>query len=780
MAALRRLPPGFGFRPTDEELIQGYLRRKVEAAEGRRADDDDGDDGLIAEVDILRYEPWGLPSQSPLEAGEWYFFCVLEKKYPNGSRWDRATERGYWKSTGKDKAVLSSRTSRQIGFKKTLVFHLGRAPRGKRTDWMMYEYRLEPAAVAGYVLCRLFNNNQPPAARAPPVASAPPAAQLMDLLGLEEADLPPFHLAAAPIVPVAVPHSDVHPDTFRENISRQAVSAAGAAGGHIAEHEESHVAEDDEWLYEELPPLDLPEGFFIDDSHAALPATPPAPDAFAALGAPGARATAAPGGFAPAGAVLGVAERRAPRATAASAVPSRPAAPAPIRPAPLQPAPLQPAPLQPAPLQPARATTFAEALAARAGAAAAAAAAGRGFAPLAAVPFAVVPLAAAPLAFVPLFVAPLTTAPLTAAPLAAAPLAAAPLGGTRARASGRTRARPVRAAGAVMHGRRMQALNAGGSSGVRLASTGGWSSGTPSRNLSARPAAPHAKLLLAEASGSVGDEDCLMGARGLSRDQHEGMVAATPVAATPVAATPIAATPVAATPIAFDGWGLDPHVDLSAVADVTRILPMPQDVAVEAGAVEAGAVEAGAVEAGVVKVGAVEAGVVKVGAVEAGAVEAGAVEASAVEAGVPIADRMLEPPLPTASTRAAPSPRVAAGPCLAPLPVPAARAVAPAAAPAAAEVVLPPLVAAPAAAAEGGARGAAAGAMVVEEGGAVMEEGGVCAGARSMADLIAQSSRKTRARRHPWPQYLPARHSVNLGVASAAVPRPARRAASAA
>ncbi|CAI5499226.1 unnamed protein product [Closterium sp. Naga37s-1] len=152
-----RLPPGFRFHPTDEELLGYYLQRKVE---NRLVDD-----GLIVEVDILKCEPWDLPSQSCLEAGEWYFFCARDKKYPHGSRANRATAKGYWKSTGKDKPVRSSRTSRQIGIKKTLVFYLGRAPRGGRTDWVMHEYRLEPEArsrggpAADYVLCRVFNKS---------------------------------------------------------------------------------------------------------------------------------------------------------------------------------------------------------------------------------------------------------------------------------------------------------------------------------------------------------------------------------------------------------------------------------------------------------------------------------------------------------------------------------------------------------------------------------------------------------------------------------------------
>lgn len=77
---------------------------------------------------------------------EWFFFSPRDRKYPNGVRPNRTTASGYWKATGSDRPILSPDGSK-IGVKKALVFYIGKAPSGLKTDWNMMEYRLPDTSI---------------------------------------------------------------------------------------------------------------------------------------------------------------------------------------------------------------------------------------------------------------------------------------------------------------------------------------------------------------------------------------------------------------------------------------------------------------------------------------------------------------------------------------------------------------------------------------------------------------------------------------------------------
>ncbi|CAD5177014.1 unnamed protein product [Musa acuminata subsp. malaccensis] len=161
----QQLPPGFRFHPTDEELITHYLTHKITEA--------DFDARAIAEVDLTKSEPWDLPEKAKLGEKEWYFFSLRDRKYPSGVRTNRATNAGYWKTTGKDKEIFDSSTSELVGMKKTLVFYKGRAPRGEKTNWIMHEYRLHSELASKYikdewVVCRVFMKSSSSGKKYPP------------------------------------------------------------------------------------------------------------------------------------------------------------------------------------------------------------------------------------------------------------------------------------------------------------------------------------------------------------------------------------------------------------------------------------------------------------------------------------------------------------------------------------------------------------------------------------------------------------------------------------
>lgn len=156
------LPPGFRFYPTDEELMVHYLCKRVASQPFPIP--------IIAEIDLYKFDPWQLPEKALFGEKEWYFFSPRDRKYPNGSRPNRAAGSGYWKATGTDKPVTAGLNRMKVGVKKALVFYKGKAPRGVKTNWIMHEYRLADSAsraakrkgsirLDDWVLCRIYEKH---------------------------------------------------------------------------------------------------------------------------------------------------------------------------------------------------------------------------------------------------------------------------------------------------------------------------------------------------------------------------------------------------------------------------------------------------------------------------------------------------------------------------------------------------------------------------------------------------------------------------------------------
>ncbi|XP_047944018.1 NAC domain-containing protein 83-like [Salvia hispanica] len=122
-----KLPPGFRFQPTDEEIVFQYLSRKTFNHPMPAL--------VIPELDVFTYDPWELPGDGEQEM---YFFCNKE-----GRKMGRGSECGVWKASGSAKRIICSKKMPIIGIRKSYVFHRRTKHRcAVRTDWIMHEYCL--------------------------------------------------------------------------------------------------------------------------------------------------------------------------------------------------------------------------------------------------------------------------------------------------------------------------------------------------------------------------------------------------------------------------------------------------------------------------------------------------------------------------------------------------------------------------------------------------------------------------------------------------------------
>ncbi|KAL3613863.1 No apical meristem (NAM) protein [Castilleja foliolosa] len=150
--------PGFRFHPTEEELLNFYLKNTISGNKFCN--------NVIDFLNIYNHDPWDLPGLAKIGEREWYFFVPRDKKNGGGGRPNRTTQNGFWKATGSDRQVfsMSGQPKKTLGLKKTLVFYKGRAPRGTKTDWIMNEYRLPDKCVHHHtdiVLCKIYRKATP-------------------------------------------------------------------------------------------------------------------------------------------------------------------------------------------------------------------------------------------------------------------------------------------------------------------------------------------------------------------------------------------------------------------------------------------------------------------------------------------------------------------------------------------------------------------------------------------------------------------------------------------
>ncbi|XP_038708763.1 NAC transcription factor 29-like [Tripterygium wilfordii] len=143
--------PGFGFNPTEEQLVNYYLRNKI-------CGNDDKVSAIADIGGICNYEPWELPKKAAIPSQDtWYFFSRPDRKYKKSGNNNRVTRAGYWKVTGKPREIKNRAKNQVLGIKRILVFYEGRVRDPLWTQWTMHEYQLNPSSSNGtdYVISRL-------------------------------------------------------------------------------------------------------------------------------------------------------------------------------------------------------------------------------------------------------------------------------------------------------------------------------------------------------------------------------------------------------------------------------------------------------------------------------------------------------------------------------------------------------------------------------------------------------------------------------------------------
>ncbi|KAJ0978966.1 hypothetical protein J5N97_014440 [Dioscorea zingiberensis] len=140
-----RLPEGFRFKPTDEDLILYYLRPKVSGQELPCK-------VIKEDINVYGTEPWNL---IPPSIDEDYFFFLRPYRRRNVGSSAR------WITTGVRKAIKEGGDI--IGYKNSLAFKI-LEKKNVNTGWVMHEYELpSPMGRANtnglvWVICRIKRN----------------------------------------------------------------------------------------------------------------------------------------------------------------------------------------------------------------------------------------------------------------------------------------------------------------------------------------------------------------------------------------------------------------------------------------------------------------------------------------------------------------------------------------------------------------------------------------------------------------------------------------------
>ncbi|CAD6332749.1 unnamed protein product [Miscanthus lutarioriparius] len=152
-----QFPPGYRFVPTEEELVDAYLRAKIEGHKLPLA--------VVNDVSILEWQPGRLVEEyKGYGENRWFFFTVREQSSSNKEKEPSRKVRvkgvtATWKATGSVQLIRRARSKDGdgnkkvvVGTKRVLIYNSSdTAENGK---WSMHEYYIlkDHAAIGQYAL----------------------------------------------------------------------------------------------------------------------------------------------------------------------------------------------------------------------------------------------------------------------------------------------------------------------------------------------------------------------------------------------------------------------------------------------------------------------------------------------------------------------------------------------------------------------------------------------------------------------------------------------------
>ncbi|KAL4394350.1 hypothetical protein AHAS_Ahas02G0143200 [Arachis hypogaea] len=146
--ASTKLPSGTSkkFKPTDEELIQNFLRNKIN---GRPLPNN----GTILKKNV----------ENSYDGKDLYFFTTLKRKFSTNSlRMVRTIGLGSWEGEDIEKEIMANKTNQRIGMRKRYRFE--KSGTSHDGGWILHQYTIDssllpnPSNLSIIILCIFFNH----------------------------------------------------------------------------------------------------------------------------------------------------------------------------------------------------------------------------------------------------------------------------------------------------------------------------------------------------------------------------------------------------------------------------------------------------------------------------------------------------------------------------------------------------------------------------------------------------------------------------------------------